>query len=185
MKMNLQSKNSKEFFGNFLIISGNGRNVGKTFLACRIIEFLSQNNAVTAVKISPHYHQIHENVKVLINDDDFIVLNETEKTHKDSSLFLQTGAAKVLFVMVRPEKLEKAFQSLKPLLTEGPVIFESAGLGEIINAGLSFFLKKPGDPILKNNWAAKHSHIIENEGGILNFDITKIGFEDNQFDLKN
>ena len=183
--MNLQSKNNKEFFGNFLVISGNGRNVGKTFFACRIIEFLSQNHAVTAVKISPHFHQIHDNAKVLINDDDFIVLNETEKTHKDSSLFLQSGAAKVFFVMANPANPEKAFQFLKPKLKEGPVIFESAGLGEIINAGLSFFLKKRGDPILKNNWAAQHSHIIENEGGILNFDITKIGFEDNQFDLKN
>ena len=183
--MKLQSKYNKEFFGNFLIISGNGRNVGKTFFACRIIEFLSQNHAVTAVKISPHFHQISENADMLINSEHLVVINETEISHKDSSLFLQSGAAKVFFVMANPEYPEKAFQFLKPFLTEGPVIFESAGLGEIINAGLSFFLKKPGDPILKNKPVAQHSHIIENEGGIMNFDITKIGFEDNKFDLKD
>ena len=182
--MNLQSKYTKEFFDNFLIISGNGRNVGKTYFACRIIEMLSKNHAVTAVKISPHFHQISENADMLINSEHLVVINETEISHKDSSLFLQSGAAKVFYVMANPENPEKAFQFLKPILTDGPVIFESAGLGEIIDAGLSFFLKKPGDPILKNNWAAQYSHIIENEGEILNFDITKIGFEDNQFDLK-
>jgi hypothetical protein len=87
--------------------------------------------------------------------------------------------------MANPEYPEKAFQFLKSFLTEGPVIFESAGLGEIIDAGLSFFIKKPGDPILKNKTAAQHSYIIENEGGIMNFDITKIGFEDNKFDLND
>ncbi len=183
--MNLQSKYNKEFFGNFLIISGNGRNVGKTFFACRIIEFLSQQHPVTAVKISPHFHQISENADILINSEHLVVINETEITHKDSSLFLQSGAAKVFFVMTNPENPEKAFQFLKTKLTEGPVVCESAGLGEFIDAGLSFFLKKPGDPILKNNWAAKHSHIIENDGGILNFDITKIKFEDNKFCLKD
>ncbi|MCA1760074.1 MAG: hypothetical protein LC658_09925 [Bacteroidales bacterium] len=182
--MNLQSKNNKEFFGNFLIISGNGRNVGKTFFACRIIEFLSQKHAVTAVKISPHFHSIHENAEVLINNDDFIVFNETTISHKDSSLFLQNGATKVLFVMVSPENLEKAVNSLKPLLTEGPVICESAGLGEIIDAGLAFFLKKAGELISKNKKQSQLSQIIENDGQSLNFDIHRIGFENNQFFLK-
>ena len=110
-----------EFFGNFLIISGNGRNVGKTFFACRIIEFLSQNHAVTAVKISPHFHQISENSDILINSEQFVVINETEISHKDSSLFFQSGAAKVFYVMANPENPEKAFQFLKPKLAEGPV----------------------------------------------------------------
>ena len=42
---------------NFLLVAGNGRNVGKTFLACEIIKQLSQKNEVTGVKISPHFQK--------------------------------------------------------------------------------------------------------------------------------
>lgn len=183
--MNQQQDFNEEFFGNLLLISGNGRNVGKTFFACRTIEYLSQKYPVTAVKISPHFHKIPENADVLFHSEDFTVINETKIIQKDSSLFLQAGAAKVLFVMAGPENLENAFQFLNPLLTEGPVICETAGLGEIINAGLSFFLKKPGEPIVKNQIQAQLSHLIENDGQTLDFDITQIGFENNHFFLKH
>jgi hypothetical protein len=182
--MNWQKDIKKEFFSNLLLISGNGRNIGKTFFACLIIEFLSQKYPVTAVKFSPHFHQLPDNANILMNSDDFVVIKETEITHKDSSLFLQSGAVKVLFVMVRHENIEKAFHFIKPHLTEGPVICESAGLGEIINAGLAFFLKKPGEPIIKNHKQSLLSQIIENDGKSLNFDINRIGFENNQFFLK-
>jgi hypothetical protein len=182
--MNWQKDIIKEYFGNLILISGNGRNVGKTFFTCLIIEFLSQKHTVTAVKFTKHFHQLPDNAEVLINDDDFIVLNETTISHKDSSLFLQAGATKVLFVMVRPENIEKAFQFIKYHLTDGPVICESAGLGEIIDSGLAFFLKKPGEPIIKNKKQSQLSQIIENDGQTLNFDINRIGFQNNQFFLK-
>lgn len=119
-----------EFFGNFLLVSGNGRNVGKTFFACHIIAFLSQMHPVNAGSI------------------------------------------------------ENVFQYLKPLLTEGPVICESAGLGGIIDAGLSFFLNKPGKPIAKNQIQARNSQIIENDDQTMGFKIEKIEFENNQFFIK-
>ena len=43
---------------NILTISGTGKNVGKTSLACRIIHRLSATHKLTAVKISPHFHWI-------------------------------------------------------------------------------------------------------------------------------
>jgi hypothetical protein len=180
-----KQEHNNEFFGNVLLVSGNGRNVGKTFFACRIIELLAQKYPVTALKISPHFHQIQPNADVIFYSDDFTVINETEISHKDSSLFLQAGATKVLFVLVKTENLKEAFQYLKRLLTEGPIVCESAGLNEIINPGLSFFLKKPGEPIIKNQIQAENSQIIENDGNNLNFDITRIGFEDNLYNLKD
>ena len=173
----------KENVGNLLLISGNGRNVGKTFFACRLIEYLSPNYPVTAVKISPHFHQIQENADVMFHSEEFIVINETEKTHKDSSLFLQAGALKVLFVMVRPENTEKAFQYIKPLLASGPAICESAGLYEWVDPGLFFFVIKAGDSFVKNGRAAQNAVVIENDGITLNFDVNEIGFENNQFYL--
>jgi len=183
--MKIEIETNRGYFGNLLLVSGNGRNVGKTFFACRIIELLAQKHPVTAVKISPHLHEIPENAVVLFRTEDFIVINETEISDKDSSLFLQSGAAKVLFVMAKPENLHDAFQYLKPYLTSGPVVCESAGLGEIIDAGLSFFIKNPNITIIKNHKQAQRSQIIENDGQNLHFDITRIEFDDNQFKLKD
>lgn len=182
--MNVHQEVDKEFFGNLLLISGNGRDVGKTYFACQIIKYLSEKYPVTAVKISPHFHEITENTDILFKSEDFIVVNETTITRKDSSLFLQAGAVKVFFVMAKPEKLTKAFQFFKPFLIEGPVICESAGLGEIVNTGLSFFLRKPDEPVVKNQKPAQYAQIVENDGQSLNFNFDRIGFKNNQFFLK-
>ena len=76
--MKIEIETNRGYFGNLLLVSGNGRNVGKTYFACRIIGLLSQKNPVTAVKISPHVHEIPENADILIRSEDFIVINETE-----------------------------------------------------------------------------------------------------------
>jgi hypothetical protein len=183
--MKKDEENKHRYYGNLLLVSGNGRNVGKTFFSCQIIKFLAQKHPVTAVKISPHLHEIPENSDVLNRTENFIVINETEISHKDSSLFLQSGAAKVLFVMSKPENLNDAFQYLKPYLTRGPVVCESAGLGEIIDAGLSFFIKNTNDAIIKNMKQVQRSQIIENDGQNFHFDIARIEFENNLFHLKD
>jgi hypothetical protein len=183
--MNNRREFNKEFFGNLLLISGNGRNVGKTFFACRVIELLAKKHPVTAVKISPHFHKIPENADILFHSKEFIVINETEITHKDSSLFLQAGATKVLFVMAKSKNLHDAFQFIKPNLKCVPVICESAGLCEIIDSGLLFFIKNPNNAINKNQTLTQCSQIIENDGQKFNFDITRIAFENNHYFLKD
>jgi hypothetical protein len=182
--MKKYEENYRGYYGNLLLVSGNGRNVGKTFFACRIISLLAQKQQVTAVKISPHLHEIPENIDVLCRTENFTVINETEINRKDSSLFLQSGAVKVLFVMCKPENLHEAFQHIKPYLTSGPVVCESAGLGETIATGLSFFMKKPNDAIIKNLKQAQRSQIIENDGQNIHFDFARIEFENNLFYLK-
>jgi len=183
--MNPKPKHIKENFGNLLLISGNGRNVGKTFFACRIIENLSKKHAVIALKISPHIHELPENADILFQNTDFTVINETEITHKDSSLFLQSGAEKVLFVMVQPENLGTAFQQIKSLLLEGPVVCESAGLHDWIAPGLFFFVKKPNETVVKNASAAEIAVMIENDGENLSFDVSRIDIRNNQFYLND
>jgi len=43
-------------YPNILLVSGNGRNSGKTTLACKIIERFSKDHEITGLKISPHFH---------------------------------------------------------------------------------------------------------------------------------
>jgi hypothetical protein len=87
--------------------------------------------------------------------------------------------------MTKPEKLHDAFQYLKPYLRSGAVVCESAGLGEIIDAGLSFFIKNPKDEIIKNRKQAQRTQIIENDGQNIRFDFARIEFENNLFCLKD
>ncbi len=168
---------------NLLLIAGNGRNVGKTFLACKIIEHLAQTETVIAVKISPHFHEYNNDV-VLINTGNFIILNETNNNTKDSSLMLQAGAKKVFFVMVKQEHLHAAFDYLKNEILNDIVVCESAGLIEIVKPQYFLFVKREGDPIVKNHSLQYAPVLIENNGLTFNFDIKKIGVTNNTLILK-
>ena len=109
--MNSTDKNIKVQKPNFLLIAGNGRNVGKTFLACKIIRQLSKKQEVIGVKVSPHIHPVNKG-KIIIKKNGFIIIEEDQITQKDSSLLLQAGAQKVYFVMAARENLETVLPAL-------------------------------------------------------------------------
>lgn len=181
--MSYIAENKVAEFPNFLLIAGNGRNVGKTFLACKIIEHLSKKQAVTGIKISPHFHAV-EKEKIRIQTNDFIIIEECQSTQKDSSLLLQAGAKKVYFVMAAQENLKKAFSNLIDILPQTAVVCESGGLQEFINPGLFLFVKRIGDEITKPHLLKFSPKIIENDGINFNLDISAIEFINNRFLLQ-
>ena len=70
---------------NSLIIAGTGQNVGKTTLVCNII---SENKAynIIALKISPHFHKLAINDKIISQTPNYTIVEETKTdTNKDSS----------------------------------------------------------------------------------------------------
>ena len=87
---------------HLLLIAGNGRNVGKTTLACKIIARFAGETEVTGLKITPHFHPVNED-DVVIQTNNFLIINETQISSKDSSLMLQAGAKQVFFVMAKRE----------------------------------------------------------------------------------
>lgn len=145
------------FFSNILLIAGAGRNTGKTSLACSLIEQFSKDLNVIALKISPHFHTIHEKQKIIEQTSEFTVIEEQVHNNKDSSKMLLAGAEKVFYIQVKQDKLSKAFNSLLPIIKKGPVICESGGLNQIIRPGLFLFLHRDGlipenkKPVLKFN----------------------------------
>ncbi len=177
--MNEEDKNRVDF-PNILLVAGNGRNVGKTWLACRIIEKLSQNQNVTAIKISSHYHP-EDADNIIIQNDRFIISSETKINSKDSSLMLQAGAEKVYFIMVSQPHLLEAFNFLKDELKNKIVVCESGGLVELINPGIFLFVNKKGNPIQKPHLLKYSPLIIENEGQTIDFDLDRITITDNKF----
>lgn len=169
---------------NMLIIAGDGRNVGKTFIACKSIEHLAKNHKVVAVKITPHFHDYNPE-NALIVKEDFVILQEDDITNKDSSLMLQAGAEKVFFVMCKRDKLREAFSYLSLEIMDHPVVIESGGLHQIIRPQLFWFVKNQGQEIEKTPYLDYKPTIIENDHESIPSIIEDLDFMDNTLYLKS
>ena len=169
---------------NYLLVAGNGRNVGKTHLSCKIIRHLAKNVDVIGVKISSHFHPV-ENNTVLVKNKKFVLVEETQVTQKDSSLMKQAGAQKVYFMMAAQENLKAAFSVLEKLLPEKAIVCESGGLHEIINPGLFLFVNRDGSELTKQHHLVYSPIQIQNNGKMFDFDITRIKFKNKRFLIQN
>ena len=145
--------NKLPYYPNILLISGNGRNVGKTTLSCALIEHF-KSEKIIAVKISPHTHEFDANVEdVLFQTKDIIIIEEHRKdTGKDSAKFLKAGANRVFFIMVNDSYLQQAFDKLMEFVDEkSPMIIESAALRKIIIPGQFLLLNHVDRPAPKKS----------------------------------
>ena len=167
---------------NLLLISGNGRNVGKTFLACKIISHFSKDEEMIGLKISPHFHDPGES-KIVMQSNYFTLVEEDRISEKDSSLMLQAGAAKVYFLMVKQENLKIAFNYLHKILPQKPIVCESGGLREIVNPGVFLFVKRGADKFVKKDLFKYAPRIIENDGVRFGYDIQQLTLKDGHFFL--
>ena len=167
---------------NMLLIAGNGRNVGKTTLACRIITHLAKSNEVTAIKISSHLHE-YKSEPLVKRQGEFVILLEKEQNQKDSSLMLQAGARNVFFVMAKKKSLDAAFESLLPFLDNHPIICESGGLHHFIQPGIFLFVNEKDRVIEKQEHLEFHPILVENNGIDFDLDIESIHFADNKIKL--
>lgn len=181
--MNTITKNSVTEMPNLILIAGNGRNVGKTFLVCKIIEKLAKEQEIIGLKISPHFHGIEES-KIIIRTEDFIITEETQINQKDSSLMWQAGAKKVYFVMAEQKNLQKTFLRLQTFLHNKAIVCESGGLHEFVNPGISLFVKRTHDQIIKPHLLNYSPVIVENNGSSFNFNINKIRYSNHQFTIE-
>lgn len=168
---------------NLLLIAGNGRNMGKTHFACRIIEHLSSQTQVCGVKISSHFHPFNE-ADLLFKNEHFILLQEKQISLKDSSLMLQAGAKTVYFIMADQNYLPEAFEHIQNYLPEHAIVCESGGLHEIATPGLFFFVNQTGKKIEKNHHLNFSPILVTNNGKYFDFDIQNINFSNNSFTLK-
>ncbi len=125
---------------NWLLISGSGRNVGKTTLTCRIIHETSGLEPV-AVKISSHLHPLPENSEWIIRSKDFAVIRETLINSKDSSKMLQAGAESAFYAQGPDYRLPEILSALLNFTQNRPVICESGGLRKLIIPGIYFLIK--------------------------------------------
>ncbi len=181
--MSATTLNTKIIIPNLLLIAGNGRNVGKTTLACRIISLFATKTEVIGLKISPHKHSFNEE-DVLYKNEKLIILDEKQNSLKDSSLMLQSGAKKVYFTMVKPEDFYDSIGKLIELLPNSLIICESGGLHEFISPGLFLMVKRKEDEIVKKHLLQYSPIIVNNDGKDFDFDIQKLEFKNMQIKIK-
>ena len=135
-----------EILKNVLLISGSARNVGKTTFIRKVIEHNADQN-LTAIKITPHFHGPTEGLIPIAETENYRVFEETDRhSEKDSSLFLQSGAEKVIYLQTTDLFLAEAFAiAVAQLQPNQPIITESAALRKYIIPGLYLFIQKIGE----------------------------------------
>jgi molybdopterin-guanine dinucleotide biosynthesis protein len=132
----------KIYCPNVLTISGTGRDVGKTTLACRIIEKMALKQQVIAVKISPHFHDVDYRESIIEIPGKYAVYKEdSAHRNKDSSRMLFAGADKVFYIQTKDDYLKDVWEALTDIHDiQIPVIIESEGILEVIDPGISLIV---------------------------------------------
>ncbi|MDP2335430.1 MAG: hypothetical protein Q8N05_03060 [Bacteroidota bacterium] len=173
-----------------LLIAGTGRNTGKTTLVCNILRKFSLDHSIISLKITPHFHRNIQSGKVIIDESNLYLAEETDSTTgKDSSLMLQAGALQSFFVMANDEHLDTAFQEIGKRVPSGSLLVcESGGLRYHVVPGLFFMMSRSENAIIKpasEKLKLLADCMITFDGEKLNFDLDSIEITDNKWTLKH
>ncbi len=167
------------------MISGSGKKVGKTTLACELINRFSKEFQLIAIKISPHFHQQKSNNEIIYNSNKFIIEKETKPNLiRDSSKMLKAGAFKVYYIQTNDVFIPVALDIVVKMEEKKyPVICESGAAWKHIIPGAVIYIEKPGQKDTSKNAECKHNanilfHYNENS---VNFDITGIYYKNNSW----
>jgi hypothetical protein len=127
---------------SFLIISGSGKKVGKTFLSVALIEHFSNQAPVIALKISPHKHDKLGNVLTIADTQGYRLFRELEVHDKNSGQFLKAGAKASYFLETEDGFLREAIEvfNRKCNPDNHPVLCESGALGKIIKPSILIYI---------------------------------------------
>jgi hypothetical protein len=122
---------------NLLLVAGTGTKSGKTSLICRIIE-LFPDLEITAIKITPHFHETTSGLKSLEEGTGYAIYEETyADSSKDTSRMLKSGAHKVYFAKVWDDQLFDIYEKIMKLIpSDTPVICESPALRNFVEPGV-------------------------------------------------
>lgn len=172
---------------NLLIIAGTGNKSGKTTIACRIIESFPELN-ITAIKITPHFHETTDGLILISEGTGFSVYEETNSnTTKDTSRMLNAGAGKVYFAKVLDDNLQVVFNNIMDKITGAvPVICESPALRNFVEPGAFIIMDSYS---INNKKNIKHlqalPHLIINLEELDKFTVLPVKFIEGKWFIKN
>jgi|WetSurMetagenome_2_1015567.scaffolds.fasta_scaffold105155_2 hypothetical protein len=171
------------FIPNLLLLAGTGTKSGKTTIACRIIEQFPWLD-ISAIKITPHFHDTTTGLIPVIKNKGYSVFQETDsETSKDTSRMLHSGAHSVYLAQVWDDELPKVFREIMELIPENtPVICESPALRNYIEPGV--FIIMTAETINKPmniNHLQTLPHLMFKLEDLENIESIPIGFEDGKW----
>lgn len=128
---------------NILLVSGSGRNCGKTTVVCNIIRHLAKTEIVVGLKISPHFHPSENKQQIVAEGEGYRIFRETDVySGKDSSRMLSAGASEVFFIQCADAELHKVYEHLMKIIpADYPVVCESGSFANIYRPGLHLLIK--------------------------------------------
>jgi len=126
-------------YNNLLIITGTGRNSGKTSLACAVVSHMRKLDPV-AVKISPHFHEPGPGLIEYYSSGKYNIFTETlTGSGKDTSRLLRAGATVVYYIQANDKYIKEAFYNLfRNIPASVPVVCESPSLAAHISPAVLF-----------------------------------------------
>jgi hypothetical protein len=133
---------NRQPFNRFIIISGSGKKVGKTFMATALIRAFSGKFPLLALKISPHVHDSLGNTVLRSTSPGIRIFQDLAPHRKNSGKFLEAGALASFFMETEDEYLSEALDIFQRECNppDYPVVCESGALSRLIKPGISIFI---------------------------------------------
>jgi hypothetical protein len=151
----LSSEN--DVYPNLLLITGSGRERGKTMLACNIISIWKKNHDLVAIKISAHLHEDPRSVNLIHQTNGYAIWEEIAVSPKDSGRFLEAGAGKVYYIEAHDMELLEVFRFIYGLCSEkSMIVCESGGLGRLIKPAVMLFVQHENDTVVRGKEAIRN-----------------------------
>ena len=164
-----------------LLISGSERSVGKTSFMRRVIA-QNASHQLVAIKITSHFHEPTSGLIPIFMSVNYRLFQETDPSScKDSSLFLQAGAATVFYIQTIDAYLEEAFNlATAQLPPEQPIVVESAVMSTILVPELTVFIQKDYEDVKPSvvEMQKLADIIVLSDSGQFNMDPTTITFDE-------
>lgn len=171
----------------YIIISGSGKKVGKTFLGEALLRHFSALSPIIALKISPHRHDHIGDAHLIVDQTDFRLFRENVAHHKNSGRLLQAGATASYFLETDDGAIDRAFSEFNEICNPDqlPVICESGALGKIIQPDIFYFIEDSEVPFNDYKESLKRLADVILPARIFSTkeEITKVGFYHNCFNL--
>jgi molybdopterin-guanine dinucleotide biosynthesis protein A len=143
---------------DFVLVGATARNLGKTEFACGLIRRQSALGPVTAVKVTTIRDEAGpcprggEGCGVCASVEGAFVLTDERDApaDKDTGRMVRAGAARVLWLRAREDRLEEALAALLAELPgTGSVVCESNAVREVLEPGLFLVLRPRGEHVPK------------------------------------
>ncbi|MHC4440462.1 MAG: NTP transferase domain-containing protein [Planctomycetota bacterium] len=162
-----------------LMIGSAGANVGKTELACALLDKFGKNHNITGIKVTTICSSLEGN---------FYITEETDRSSgKDTARLLEAGARRVFWIRVLREHLAECINAMLDLIgSEAVSICESNSLRQVVEPGLFLMARHRDSDSWKSSAQQVREHadrIVTSDGSNFDLDLKLIKLVDEKWTL--